>query len=63
MLLLKVLIQVFEKQYPESQPKFYLLYLYANFKEKFQGGTLLRDLMMATQRQSTMEYMKLICLK
>lgn len=56
-------MQVFEKQYPESQPKFYLLHLHANFKEKFQGGTLLIDLMMATQRQSTMKYMKLICFK
>jgi hypothetical protein len=44
------LIQVFEEQLPGAEHRFCLRHLYANFKKKFGGGTLLRDLMMAAAK-------------
>ncbi|KAI5394613.1 hypothetical protein KIW84_061306 [Lathyrus oleraceus] len=42
------LVQVLEEEYPGYEHRFCLRHLYAKFKNKFRGGTLFRDLMMAT---------------
>lgn len=42
------LVKVLEEEYPRYEHRFCLRHLYAKFKNKFRGGTLFRDLMMAT---------------
>ena len=49
------LIQVFEEEYPAYKHRFCLRHLYANFKKKFGGGTLFRDLMMAAAKATYFE--------
>ncbi|XP_057440530.1 uncharacterized protein LOC130732514 [Lotus japonicus] len=40
------LMQVFEEDFPGVEHRFCVRHLYANFKEKFGGGTEIRDLLM-----------------
>ncbi|CAK8568593.1 unnamed protein product [Lathyrus sativus] len=42
----KGLVLVFEEEYPGFEHRLCLRHLYANFKKKFGGGTLFRDLML-----------------
>ncbi|XP_058746137.1 uncharacterized protein LOC131619011 [Vicia villosa] len=51
----KGLVQVFEEEYPSYEHKFCLRHLYANFKKRFGGGTLFRDLMMAAAKATYFE--------
>ncbi|XP_058781151.1 uncharacterized protein LOC131655272 [Vicia villosa] len=51
----KGLVQVFEEEYPAYEHRFCLRHLYANFKKKFGGGTLYRDLMMAAAKATYFE--------
>ncbi|XP_058742407.1 uncharacterized protein LOC131614886 [Vicia villosa] len=51
----KGLVQVFEEEYPSYEHRFCLRHLYANFKKKFGGGTLFRDLMMAAAKATYFE--------
>ncbi|KAI5396006.1 hypothetical protein KIW84_062270 [Lathyrus oleraceus] len=44
-----------EEEYPEFEHMFYLRNLYANFKKKFGGGTLYRDLVMAATKETFYE--------
>jgi len=53
--LLQGLVQVFEEQLPGVEHRFCLRHLYANFKKKFGGGTLLRDLMMGAAKSTYFE--------
>ncbi|KAI5407885.1 hypothetical protein KIW84_053938 [Lathyrus oleraceus] len=47
--------QVFKEEYPDFEHIFCLRHLYANFKKKFGGGTLFRDLMMAAAKATYFE--------
>src|SRR4051812_11549522 len=49
------LVQVFEEQYPAFEHRFCVRHLYANFKKKFGGGTLFRDLMLAAAKATYVE--------
>src|SRR4051812_11816715 len=49
------LVNVFEEDYPEFEHRFCLRHLYANFKKRFGGGTLYRDLMMAAAKATYFE--------
>ncbi|XP_058744588.1 uncharacterized protein LOC131617289 [Vicia villosa] len=51
----KGLVNVFEEDYPEFEHRFCLRHLYANFKKKFGGGTLYRDLIMAAAKATYFE--------
>lgn len=49
------MVQVFEEEYAGFEHIFCLRHLYANFKKKFGGGILFRDLMMATAKATYFE--------
>ncbi|XP_058726822.1 uncharacterized protein LOC131598214 [Vicia villosa] len=49
------LVQVFEEQYLAFEHRFCVRHLYANFKKKFGGGTLFRDLMLAAAKATYVE--------
>ncbi|XP_058739575.1 uncharacterized protein LOC131611665 [Vicia villosa] len=51
----KGLVSVFEEEYPEFEHRFCLRHLYANFKKKYGGGTLYRDLIMAAAKATYFE--------
>ncbi|XP_058783323.1 uncharacterized protein LOC131658000 [Vicia villosa] len=51
----KGLVQVFEEEYPSYEHRLCLRHLYTNFKKKFGGGTLFRDLMMAAAKATYFE--------
>ncbi|XP_058752080.1 uncharacterized protein LOC131625205 [Vicia villosa] len=51
----KGLVNVFDEEYPSFEHRFCLRHLYANFKKKFGGGTLFRDLMMAAAKATYYE--------
>ncbi|KAI5418899.1 hypothetical protein KIW84_043210 [Lathyrus oleraceus] len=51
----KGLVQVFEEEYSGFEHGFYLRHLYANLKKKFGGGTLYRNLMMASSKDDYFE--------
>lgn len=51
----KGLVQVFEEEYSGFEHGFYLRHLYANLKKKFGGGTLYRNLMMASSKDNYFE--------
>ncbi|XP_058764112.1 uncharacterized protein LOC131637534 [Vicia villosa] len=51
----KGLVNVFKEDYPEFEHRFCLRHLYANFKKKFGGGTLYRDLIMAAAKATYFE--------
>ena len=55
------LIPIFEEMLEDVEHRFYVRHLYVNFKKKFSGGTLMRDLMMgasnATYYKAWEEYM------
>jgi hypothetical protein len=44
------LMQVYEEMFNRLEHRLCLRHLYANFKEKFGGGTLIRDLMMGAAK-------------
>lgn len=46
------LAHVFEEEYPEFEHMFCLRHLYANFKKKFEGGTLFRDIIMVAAKET-----------
>ncbi|GAU21282.1 hypothetical protein TSUD_286920 [Trifolium subterraneum] len=46
----KGLVAVFEEMFERVEHRLCLRHLYANFKKKFGGGTLIRDLMMGTAK-------------
>lgn len=54
-LLEKGLVQVFEEKYPGFEHIFCIRHLYDNFKKKFGGGTLFRDLMMVAAKATYFE--------
>lgn len=51
------MLQVFEEEYTDFEHRFCLRHLYANFKKKFGGGTLFRNLylMMAASKATYFE--------
>lgn len=49
---LKGLVQVFEEKCPTFEHMYCLRHLYANFKKKFGGGTLFRDLLMDATKET-----------
>lgn len=53
--LLQGLVKVFEEEYSTLEHRFFLRNLYANFKNKFGGGTLFRDLMMVATKEAYFE--------
>ena len=59
--LVQSLIPTFEEMLEDVEHRFCVRHLYANFKKKFGGGTLVRDLMMgaskATYYEAWEEYM------
>ncbi|WJX14327.1 hypothetical protein P8452_04607 [Trifolium repens] len=46
----KGLVAVFEEMFQRVEHRLCLRHLYANFKKKFGGGTLIRDLMMGAAK-------------
>ncbi|GAU10761.1 hypothetical protein TSUD_425840, partial [Trifolium subterraneum] len=46
----KGLVAVFEEMFERVEHRLCLRHLYANFKKKFGGGTLIRDLMMGAAK-------------
>lgn len=54
----KGLVKVFEEEYPGFKHIFCLRHLYVNFKKKFGGGTLFRDLMMVVAKATYFEEYK-----
>ncbi|XP_058758242.1 uncharacterized protein LOC131631465 [Vicia villosa] len=48
----KGLVAVFDEMFERIEHRFCLRHLYANFKKKFGGGTLIRDLMMGAAKST-----------
>jgi hypothetical protein len=44
------LVSVFDEMFDTVEHRLCLRYLYANFKKKFGGGSLIRDLMMGAAK-------------
>jgi hypothetical protein len=49
------LFQVFENKLAGKEHRFFIRHLYANFKKKFGGGSLLRHLMMGSAKTTYYE--------
>ncbi|XP_058776962.1 uncharacterized protein LOC131651313 [Vicia villosa] len=48
----KGLVEVFEEMFERIEHRLCLMHLYANFKKKFDGGALIRDLMMGAAKST-----------